>query len=44
MLRTIMIGTSIFVQGVFVRTLPQNRIQVRVGDKVFSGTPVNKVA
>jgi len=44
MLRTIMMGTSVFVQGVFVRALPHDRIQVRVGDKLFSGKPVNRPA
>ena len=40
MLRTITIGTSISVQGVFVRNLPDGRIAVRTGDDVVVGTPV----
>lgn len=44
MLHTITLGTSISVQGLFVRNLPDGRVQVRVGDQVFSGTPVRKAA
>ena len=44
MLRTITIGTTVSVQGTFVATLPNGRIQVRVGDKVYSGMPVAKAA
>ena len=40
MLRTIMIGSCVFVQGMFAGTLPNGRILVRVGDKTFSGRPV----
>lgn len=40
MLRTIMVGTCISVQGLFVKNLPNGRIAVRVGDKVFQGRPV----
>ncbi|WP_265019215.1 hypothetical protein [Cognatishimia activa] len=40
MLRTIMVGTCISVQGLFVKSLPNGRIVVRVGDKVFQGKPV----
>jgi hypothetical protein len=40
MLRTIMMGTYISVQGFFVKNLPNGRIVVRVGDKVFEGKPV----
>ena len=44
MLRTITIGTTVYVQGTFVRALSGGLIQVRVGDKVYSGTPVAKAA
>ncbi|QYX57033.1 hypothetical protein K1T73_01030 [Roseovarius sp. SCSIO 43702] len=40
MLRTIRLGTCVFVQGMFVRLLPDGRMQVRVGDKLFAGQPV----
>ena len=40
MLRTIMIGTCISVQGTFVKALENGKIAVRVGQKVFEGTPV----
>lgn len=44
MLRTITIGSAVSVQGVFVKTYPDGRIAVRVGDVVFSGTPVAQAA
>jgi len=44
MLRTITIGSSISVQGVFVEKLPDGRIAVRVGSSVFAGRPVTTVA
>ena len=40
MLRTITLGSCVMVQGVFVQQLPDGRISVRVGDRVFSGIPV----
>jgi len=40
MLRTILVGSCISVQGLFVRDLKNGRIVVRVGGKDFSGTPV----
>ena len=44
MLRTITIGTTVSVQGTFVGDLSGGRIQVRVGNKIYSGTPVAKAA
>jgi GTP cyclohydrolase III len=44
MLQTIAIGTTVYVQGIFVRTLPSGKVQVRVGDQTFSGAPVQNVA
>jgi hypothetical protein len=41
MLKTIIMGTCVSVQGIFVKALPDGRVSVRVGDKVFSGLPVN---
>ena len=40
MLRTVLIGSCVSVQGTFVRNLSDGQITVRVGDKVFSGYPV----
>lgn len=42
MLRTITIGSSISVQGNFVRELTDGRIEVRVGDQLFIGRPVKR--
>ncbi len=44
MIRTIVIGSCVLVQGVFVRNAGNGQIAVRVGDKVFSGPPVSKAA
>jgi len=44
MLKTIKIGDYISVQGICVKELPNGQTQVRVGDKVYSGMPVNKAA
>ncbi len=41
MLRTISIGTCVFVQGLFVRTLPDGKIVVKVGNMVYQGSPVS---
>ena len=40
MLRTITIGSYMSVQGYFVRTLPDGRVVVRVGDQTYAGRPV----
>jgi len=44
MLRTIIVGKYISVQGICVRTLKNGQMEVRVGDRIFSGTPVSKAA
>jgi len=44
MLRTIMLGSCVLVQGVFVKALPGGRIVVRVGRQEYSGTPVGPKA
>jgi len=44
MLRTISLGTSILVQGLYVRTLPDGRMTVRVGGTHYSGKPVARAA
>ncbi|WP_268876841.1 hypothetical protein [Litorivita pollutaquae] len=44
MLRTIVMGSYISVQGTFVRALPNGKVEVRVGDKTFTGKPVSDAA
>lgn len=44
MLRTIIIGSCVSVQGQFVKDLPNGLIAVRVGDKIFTGQPVGAMA
>lgn len=41
MLRTIIIGSCVSVQGTFVRTLENGLIAVRVGSQIFTGHPVD---
>ncbi len=40
MLHTVTLGTTISIQGIFVKKLPDGRVQVRVGNKVYAGNPV----
>jgi hypothetical protein len=40
MLRTIIIGSCVSVQGAFVRVSANGRIVVRVGERLFEGRPV----
>lgn len=40
MLRTITMGSYVSVQGTFVRTLPDGKIAVRVGNRIYEGKPV----
>jgi hypothetical protein len=44
MLRTILIGSCVLVQGLFERDLGDGRIQIRVGSKLFEGVAVDKKA
>lgn len=44
MLRTILLGSCVSVQGVFERQLENGRILIRVGDRLFEGLPVTKKA
>lgn len=44
MIRTILLGSCVSVQGVFVRKLEDGKIVVRVGDKVYQGRPVTEFA
>ncbi len=40
MLKTILLGSCVFVQGTFVRMLPDGRMSVNVDGRIFSGAPV----
>ena len=40
MVKTIVLGSCVFVQGLFVRTLPGGRIVIRVDETEFTGRPV----
>jgi len=40
MLRTITVGSCVSIQGVFVKTLENGKIMVRVGSHTFAGTPI----
>ena len=44
MLRTIVVGSCVSIQGTYVRTLPDGRIAVRVGQKIYAGRPVQAAA
>ncbi len=44
MLRTISVGSSILVQGIFVKTLPDGRMTVQVDGETYSGRPVSRHA
>lgn len=40
MLRTITIGTTVSVQGIFVRDMPDGRVSVKVDNDIFTGKPI----
>lgn len=44
MIRTILIGSCVSIQGTFVKQLDGGRIAIRVGKEVFAGRPVGKAA
>ena len=44
MLKTIALGSSISVQGIFVRKLPDGRIVVKDNNTSYSGKPVSQTA
>lgn len=44
MLRTIVVGSCVSVQGTFEEQLENGKIVVRVGDRLFAGHPVAKKA
>jgi ABC-type polysaccharide/polyol phosphate transport system ATPase subunit len=41
MYRTITVGTCVSVQGEFVRQLCNGKILVKVGEKIFEGSPTS---
>jgi hypothetical protein len=42
MLRTITIGTTVSVQGIFVRDMPDGRVSVKVDNDIYTGRPIDK--
>ncbi|MFV0514537.1 MAG: hypothetical protein ACK5MY_13055 [Jhaorihella sp.] len=44
LLRTITVGSCVSIQGIYVRTLSDGRIVVRVGKDLFEGRPVKVAA
>lgn len=38
---TIVLGSSVFIQGVYERRLDNGMVTVRVGDRLFTGRPAN---
>lgn len=42
MLKTILVGSCVSVQGIFVRRLEDGKIVVQVGEKLFQGMPVSE--
>ncbi|CUH66420.1 hypothetical protein TL5118_01749 [Thalassovita autumnalis] len=44
MIKTIVIGKYVSVQGCFVKHLPGGKMMVRVGNRLFAGTPVKSHA
>ena len=40
MLKTIILGSCVSVQGILEKKLPDGRVIIRVGDRVFTGNPV----
>ena len=40
MIRTIILGSCVQVQGMFVSKLADGRVSVRVGETVYTGRPV----
>ncbi|WP_262975163.1 hypothetical protein [Shimia marina] len=41
MLKTITVGSCVSIQGPVVKNLPDGRVSIRVGDKVYSGKPIS---
>ena len=43
MLRTIMVGPYLQIQGLFVRTLANGKVVVAVGSREYEGKPVERL-
>jgi len=41
MLKTIILGSCVSAQGILEKTLPDGRMIVRIGNRLFTGTPVS---
>lgn len=41
MLKTIITGSQSLVQGILVRTMDNGKLAVRIGKRVYIGTPVS---
>ncbi|KKN64704.1 MULTISPECIES: hypothetical protein [Sulfitobacter] len=44
MLRTITIGSTVSVQGIFVRDMPDGRISVKVDNAIYTGKPIQRLS
>ena len=44
MLRTITLGSCVFVQGTLIRELANGKLLIRVGERLFEGFPVERMA
>jgi len=42
MLRTITIGTTVSVQGIFIRDMPDGRVSVKVDNDIFTGKSITR--
>ncbi|WP_340248130.1 hypothetical protein [Sulfitobacter pontiacus] len=42
MLRTITIGSTVSVQGIFVRDMPDGRVSVKVDNAIYTGKPIQR--
>ena len=40
MIRTVTVGDYVSVQGAYVRSLPDGRVVVKVGEKTYAGNPI----
>ena len=41
MIKTVTIGSSVSIQGLFVKALNNGMIRVRVGSRFYDGFPIN---
>lgn len=44
MIRTIVLGSCVQVQGQYVRDLKDGKVAVKVGDRIYTGVPVQSRA